>query len=313
MSKTWTWVAAAGAASCVAVGLVMAQGGAPADGAAKATDAARAVAEFGGYRSYTKPSRDATLGFSLPTRVLEVNVKGGQEVKQGDLLLRGDDREDEALLKLQKFRAETELPERRAKATMDLAQLEFKRLLEVAEKGSGSPQEIDRARLNAETATADYQLAIHNQVQEAMSVPRLEARVSNFRLAAPFDGQVDEVKVDVGQTVGDSEKVIRVVNVDPLWIDVPASMSDSVTLELKVGAPAWVLLDIAGRPRLTEGRVVEVSPVADFSSNSRRIRVEVGNPPGATRVVAGGAAYVRFQKPTDELRTRLSADAGERR
>src|SRR5262245_21817332 len=68
------------------------------------------VREFGGYRAFTRPSRDSTMGFSQPTQVQEILVKGGQVVKKGELIIRGDDGEDQALLKLQRMRAETDLP-----------------------------------------------------------------------------------------------------------------------------------------------------------------------------------------------------------
>ncbi len=268
------------------------------------------IRDFAGTRAFTRPSRDAIMGFSLPTQVLEVVVKGGQEVKAGDLLVRGDDKEDVALLRLQKLRAETELPVKRAKATMDLADLESKRVREAFEQRGATPQELDRARLSLDGATIDYQTAILNQTQEAIQVDRLQARLDRMRLAAPFDGQVDLVHVDVGQAVSENEKVVRVVNVDALWLDVPASMRDPATLSIGVGDRAWVLVESGGRHAIRDGKVIEVSPVADPSSRTRRVRVEVPNPKGPSRLVAGEPAWVRFTPPPPDVARALAADRG---
>lgn len=267
------------------------------------------IVEFGGYYAFTKPSRDATMGFTLPTQVMDIKVKGGQEVKKGDLLIKGDDREDDALARTQKVRADTDLPEKRAKAEMDLAEIEYNRMVEASSKGGSSPQEVDRARLVRDARAMDYQLAIHNQTQEKIQVERYDARVAHMRLIAPFDGEVDDVKVDVGQAVSENEKIIRVVNVDPLWIDVPAMMTDVATLALKNGERAWVMVEVAGKYRLSEGKVVEVSPVADPSSRTRRVRVELANPKGEKRLVAGEPAWVRFTAPPADFAQKLGAVA----
>lgn len=268
------------------------------------------VREFGGYRAFTRPSRDATMGFSQPTQVQEILVKGGQSVKKGELLIRGDDREDQALLKLQQMRAETDLPIKGAKAAMDLADVEYKRLQEASAKGGASPQELDRARLTLDRATVEYQQAILNQRQEVVQIERLDARIVHLRLQAPFDGQIDNIQVDVGQSVSESDKVIRLVNVDLLWIDVPASMLDASTQRLSTGDKAWILVDLASGYRLVEGKVIEVSPVADFSSRTRRVRVEFANREGAQRLVAGDPAWVRFTAPPEGVAKKLALREG---
>lgn len=289
---------------------------APAQDAAPAATTSLAdqaiVREFGGYRAFTRPSRDATMGFSQPTQVQEILVKGGQTVKKGDLLIRGDDREDQALLKLQHMRADTDLPIKGAKAAMDLADVEYQRLQEASAKGGASPQELDRARLTLERATVEYQQAILNQRQEVVQIERMDARIVHLRLTAPFDGQIDNIQVDVGQSVSENDKVIHLVNVDLLWIDVPASMLDATTQTLKDGDKAWVLVEAASKFRMIEGKVIEVSPVADFSSRTRRVRVEFANPEGSQRLVAGDPAWVRFTTPPEGVSKKLAAKADSR-
>jgi multidrug efflux pump subunit AcrA (membrane-fusion protein) len=110
---------------------------------------------------------------------------------------------------------------------------------------------------------------------------------------------------------------VRVVDVDPLWVDVPVPTADRATWELSVGAKAWALASVAGVPRIVEGKVIEVAPTADPASRTRRIRVEVPNPPSTSvavpRLLAGEALWVRFTQPdAAQLPGLASADASKK-
>jgi RND family efflux transporter MFP subunit len=278
-----------------------------------ATEAARVdvrvYSEFG-EKAVTRPSRDATMGFSMPTQVREVMVKGGDKVKKGQLLARGDDEEDVAFLKLNKLQSDTDLPVQKARAALELSKLEFERIEEAFKGGAAAQQDLDRARLNSDGARIDWETAKVQQEQAAAQVQRAEARVSRLNIRAPFDGQIDSVQVDAGQALSESDKVLRIVNVDLIWIDVPTRLDRAGAIGIKQDDPAWVLMEVDGAPSIREGRVIEVSPVADPASRTRRVRVEIKNPEGpAPRLVPGEPAWVRFEKPGDELLARLNPGA----
>lgn len=292
-------LAVAAAAAIIAVsGLTTATSAttpAPAQQAVRLDDTL--IAKFGGHKSVTRPSQDAVMGFASSTVVKEVLRRGGQEVKKGDLIVRGDDAEEVALYKLQEERIAQPYAVERAKAAADLSKVEYERLRDAHAKGASGTQEVERARLSAEVARIDHLTAVSNQTQEVIQLERIRARVERFRLSAPFDGVIDVVNVDVGQSVSERDAAVRVVSVDPLWMDVPAPMGDAVTLGLTTGDPAWVLCDIAGDARLMTGKVIEVAPTADPASRTRRIRVELPNPAGPQRLIAGEPVWVRFTQP----------------
>lgn len=261
--------------------------------------------EFAGVMAVTAPSRRAEMGFLQPSKVAEVLVHGGAEVAKGQLIVRGDDAEEVQLVKLQKLHAESDLPVQKAKAQMDLAKVEYERLVDIRAKDASSTQEVERARLTFDSSRMDFLLSQRQQTEEVLQLARLQARVERLHIEAPFDGIVDMVSVDVGQSVSESDKIVRVVNIDTLWIDVGASTQDAKTMTLQPGDPAWVMLDVAGQPRLRLGRVIEVSPTADLGSRTRRVRVEVPNPKGVERVIAGEAAWVRFTEPSSDVTARM--------
>ena len=302
-------VVCVGASAGALVQLAMAQ---PAQAARSAPPVAvtgddSIVREFAGARAFTKPSKDAVMGFSLPTQVIEVFVKGGQEVKKGDPLVRGDDLEDKALLALQKLLVDTDWPVQKAKNELDKAKLGLDNILEAKAKGGTTDQEVDVMRLNYEGVRIDYENAKLNQSQQSLQYDRLKARVDRLTLTSPVDGRVDLVAVEAGQAVGDAEKIVRVVNIDPLWIDVPATMTDIATLRVKEGDQAWALVEIAGKYTIREAKVIEVSPVSDPGSRTRRVRVEMPNPKGDDQMVAGEPAWIRLTPPSEAAKSMVAA------
>lgn len=317
--KSWSTVALPLVVAAAAVGTWdAASGSQPAErpatraGTGVGTGAARGlepslIAAFSTIKAVTRPSRDAVMGFTVPTKITDIVVRGGQEVTKGQVIVQGDEAEDRALLRLQKVRADTDLPVERARKQMELAETEYRIQQEVRAGGGSSDQQLERARLAFEVAKIDVSKAQMEQTQETIQVDRLESRVQKFRIDAPFDGIVDNVMLDVGHSASENDKVVRVVNVDHLWIDAPAPTQDAVTLSLKVGDRAWVLFDMAGSPIIREGKVIEAAPTADAASRTRRVRVEVANPKGAERLLAGEPAYVRFTAPSEEFGRMLEA------
>jgi hypothetical protein len=270
------------------------------------------VRSFSGYKCFARPNKDAQMGFAVPGRVTEVLVRSGQRIHKGEILIRGDDAEDVIGLDLQKVRAVSKSTVDRAKAQAELARLDYEKTEAAAKGRAATPQELDRARLSFEAANADYETAKVDQAQQELAVSRLQARLDRSRILAPFDGIVDFVKVDPGQQTNENDKILRVVNVSPLWIDVPASTPETVSLRVGIGSTAWVLMEVGGKARLMEAKVIELAPTADASSRTRQVRLELANPdrPDGTpgEIVAGEPAWVRFTAPADEWRSQLKSN-----
>lgn len=256
---------------------------------------------FEGLRHFTQPSRDAVMGFSFPTEVREVKVKGGDRIKEGELLVRAWDTEAVASVKQQERRATYDFDVQKAVNQRDLAQIEFDALDKA--RGTGSTeQEWKRAKYSLDGAKIAVEAAKEQLEDQKLALERLQADLERYRLVAPFDGVVESVKVDVGAAVADSQPVLRVVNVDKIWVAVPTPTSQVMSLGLKPGDPAWVLMDTPDDPVVLVGKVLEVSPVAEFASQSIIVKVEIENPRGRP---AGLAAWVRFTEPTGQWRERI--------
>src|SRR5262249_7602795 len=145
---------------------------------------------------------------------------GGQTVTKDQVLIKARDDEQQAVVDGQKLQAESEYRIRNAELQQELADLNYKRIKEAHEKGSANEVEVDQKRIEASGAKVALE---QEKVQHELEVKRLaqaEGLLKRYALFAPFDGVVDEVRVDAGQGVRESDPVIRVVDISRLKLEV---------------------------------------------------------------------------------------------
>ena len=258
-----------------------------------------------GIKAVTRPSQDAVMGFSFPTSVLELLVSDGDVVKEGSPLVRADDREAQSAVVLQTIRAKSQIDVQAEEKALALAEVELAATRTAFEGGGGSTIELDRAKLSAETAKLRLEASQQRFQEQQVQLEQLQISLEKHTVKAPFDGVVESVVVAVGDTVRDSDPVVRVVSVDPLWIDVATPTEQ--TMGLKAGDPAWCLVRIGDDLRLLNATIDGISPVADSVTGARRVRVEASNPVG---LPAGLTVFVRFGEPGDAW-AELSAKRGQ--
>ncbi len=246
---------------------------------------------FGGVRADTKASRDVVMAFTVSTEVREVLVKGGQRVRKDDILLRARDADQVAIVEAQRISANNDNEIKAAALQLELNDLQYSRL---KESGQGGVAELDEARIRAATAKVQLEQARVRADLEKKRLEQAEGQLERYRLKAPFDGVIEEVKVDVGQGVREAEPALRIVNTEQLWIEVYEETTKTIRSGLDKDKPAWVLVDLPERPRLVEGKVLYISPVADSVSQKRRVRVEIVN---TESWPAGTPVKVVFEQP----------------
>jgi RND family efflux transporter MFP subunit len=263
-----------------------------------------AITSFGGVKAPTRASRDATLSYTFPVEIASVIVKGGQHVKKGDPLVQGRDDEYRLQRDLQKTIAESDLDIQHAQAEVDQAEVEFKAQETLRDKKtSGTPIEFERAKTVLTVKRVELALAKLQSVQQKLKLGVNQAQLDRLTLKAPFDGIIDNVLVEVGEVKKEAEPILKIVATDPMWMDVNAPTSLTMTLGLKPGDKAWILLDVPGEPAVYVGKVIEIGAESDFAGQTRRVRVELANP---SEWPVGPAAWVRFAAPEGEWAKRIA-------
>ncbi len=223
----------------------------------------------------TTPQADIFLGFVTAGLVDAVLAKEGDSVRKGTLLAKLDDSVER--IELERLTALAEETTRLEAAEADLAQkrADLGKLQLAQAHGAATAMEIEHATLAVKTAELQVRMEKFQRLQHEQNSQVLRARLARMRIVSPISGSVEEVKIEQGESVEALAPVIRVVQNNPLWMDVPVPLK--VARALQVGA--LVQVQFPGVPQESaEGRIIHVAKVANAASDTLRIRVEVDNP-----------------------------------
>jgi membrane fusion protein (multidrug efflux system) len=265
-------------------------GWAGAQGAGAATGSGGASPSAGGIRAITRPSADVAQSFVQPGRIAGIHFKEGDAVKAGQALVQQDDAAEQVLLAQLKAQSEDMTQIRASEASLAQKKVDLQKLEKAAASKAATALEVEHAVLDVTIAQLSLDLARFEHEQAGRKYQEQKIRVENMQLKSPIDGYIEKIEVEVGESVNTTIEVIRVVQVDPLWIDAPVPLAQAVGL--KAGMTARVELAESGKKGLIgEGRISFVGAVADAASGTLRVRIEV---PNKARRPAGEHVLVSF-------------------
>ena len=102
-----------------------------------------------------------------------------------------------------------------------------------------------------------------------------------------------------GEAAKELEKILRIVQIDPLWVNVPVPTGQARE-RLKVDQGAHVVFaNEDDSVETLQGKIINIGSVADAASDTLNVRVEVSNP---SRRPAGEHVTVIFP-PLQEAET----------
>jgi RND family efflux transporter MFP subunit len=267
---SWRWItcAAIAAGAFVCVKTSVAQDAPPAAPAAPAPAAGSSDRIKPGL---TTPFKEYRLCFPTIGVIREVKIKEGDVIKQGDVLMVQDDREEKAELKLLELDV-NELAIEAAKAKERVAAIEFKAKEELKKQGGGNDLEVEQARAEWDVAKIQIEAAKQEHKQKDARREKQHEHVQRMSLVAPVSGVVKELINDVGSNVDPTKQVVTIVENNPIRVrvHVPALAS----LQLKLDEKMRVSYD---KKNWKDGTVKYMAPQADAGSGTRLIIIEVPN------------------------------------
>ena len=233
--------------------------------------------EEGALKAFTRPSQDVELRFLRPGRIAQVMVKRGDTVKAGDLLVQLDDEAERTAVELQKAVAEDTARVKAAKADRDQKRVDFKKLKSAFEKGVATEWELDHARLDVTISELSVQLATLQHSQEVKKLHETLILLERMKLRSSIDGKVDDIVVEAGESVDAQSPVARVVNIDPLWIDVAVPLKQMDDLE---PSGSVVVKYVRAGKAAHAARIQHIKATADPASETLGVLLELPNPEG---------------------------------
>ena len=196
-----------------------------------------------------RPRRTVNISSDVSARVAELLVDEGQDVVQGQVLLRLEpDQYEAALSRTQASLAQAQAQQTQQEANLLRTQRDLDRLLALRSRDSilVSRQQIDDGHTNLDVSEATLASARHGVSQAQAAVEEATEQVSKTIFIAPMDGRVTRLNVEEGETViigtmnnpgslvltiSDLSVIEVVVQVDET--DVPQiSLGDSATIRI---------------------------------------------------------------------------------
>ena len=174
-----------------------------------------------------------------------VNVIAGQKVSKGQLLGTIDD----GGLSQQLAQMETQ---------MALAKTTFERQKRLWDQKIGSEIQY----LQAQT----------NMISQQKAVSQMKAQLAKTRIIAPFSGVIDELITEKGQVVGPGQGLMRIVNLNNMFVS--TAVPESYIGKLKVGTVVNVYLASLGKTYV--GKIRQVA--SNINPNNRSFGIEVSIP-----------------------------------
>lgn len=248
-------------------------------------------------------------------RVVEIAVERGQYVSAGQVVARLDDqdaknllheaeatedqiRERLGLVNGQTFDALKTPEVQQTRATMDRAEADYKRFVQLLDEGAVSRAEHDLRRADYLAAKAQYETTVNQMRQLYQSLLAQKVRVAMGRKAvedttvrAPFSGIIAEKAVNVGRFTKKGDRVATVVRIDPLRIEltIPEGAVAAVRKGQKVSFAVQSYPD-----RTFEGTIAYVGPAVRAESRALVVEAIVPNPKGLLQPGLFATAHIEL-------------------
>ena len=236
--------------------------------------ALKAASSDAGIKAITNPMADITLSFVQPGCIAKVYFKEGDSVKAGQVLVQQDDAAEKAQLEQLEAASQDTTQIQASEASLAQKRVDLKKLEKAAALNAATELEVEHAKLNVKIAELSLQLAKFEHEQAKRKYNEVRVQVEKMRLKSPIDGRIEKIHVETGESINALDDAVRVVQIDPLWIDVPVPLVKATTLSY--GKTAQVGFPNPNRASL-EGKIIYVAAVADAASGTLRVTIEVPN------------------------------------
>jgi len=195
----------------------------------------------------------AVVSAELAGVVSEINFENGAVAKKGEVLMKLDASQEEALL-------------RSAEAESQLAKTDLERSRDLAMKKVVSSAELDSAQSKFRRLNA--------------VVDQVRSSIAKKTLIAPFDGQLGIRQVNVGQMINAGQQVVPLTSLDPVFADF--ALPQQYLGQLTPGLEVHVTTDaIPGR--VFNGKLTAINSMVDSSTRNITLQATLDNSDHALR------------------------------
>ena len=195
----------------------------------------------------------AIIAAELGGVVSEIKFENGGVAKKGDVIMKLDASQEEALL-------------RSSEAEAELARQDLERT-----RGLASQKVVSKSELDAAESKFNRLNAVVDQMRSS---------IRKKTLVAPFDGQLGIRQVNVGQMINAGQQVVPLTSLDVLFADF--ALPQQYLGQLKPGLEVHVTTD-ALPGRVFGGKLTAINSMVDSSTRNITLQATLESPDHALR------------------------------
>lgn len=193
-----------------------------------------------------------TLSADLPGVVEKIAFESGQKVRQGDLLVKLDTRQEVAQLES-------------ARAKLQLAEYDLNRAKGLREQGIVPQSDLDSAEAT--------------ELQAKAGAAEIEATIARKTIRAPFSGLIGIRQINLGQYLKAGDPIVPLQSLDPIYVHFSIPQQD--VAQVRMGGDVRV-----GAEGLTSdlpGKVTAIDAIADSQTRNVQVQATLANPGNVLR------------------------------
>ncbi|QDR82948.1 efflux RND transporter periplasmic adaptor subunit [Sporomusa termitida] len=233
------------------------------------------------YAGEVRGRYETQLAFQVSGKIMKRNVELGSVVQSGDVLMEIDAKDIAQTVNISSAQVAS------AQSQLSLAQANLERYRNLYEQGAASRMQLDQYQNAYEVALAAVRQATAQYNQGAN-------QLGYSTLVADSAGVIAAVDAEAGQVVSAGQSVVTIVKNGEreIEINVPENRIDEMRNSQQVQVGFWALPGVTA-----EGKVREISPVADKVARTYKVRISLPTPPDGINL--GMTANVTVAGPTD--------------
>ena len=167
--------------------------------------------------AFTEPIEKIKVAAAEMGIVSAIHVELGDRVDPGQLMIEMDMSVLEASRRVVASKANSTARMKAAEVEYTIKRIRYEKLVLLVKDGAGSPEEVERARADAEVALRNVEAILEENNQFQLEVKQYEAQIERRRIRSPIKGQVVEITKRLGEHVSTNDPhLVTVVQLDTL-------------------------------------------------------------------------------------------------
>ena len=220
-----------------------------------------------------EPSMRIDIGSGVPGILEKVAVDWGDKVTSGQVLATLQSGVEKATLELARYRASIDSAVKLSEERFKYAKREWERANELYNEKVVPFSKMDETLVNRVMAEISLKEAEENKRLAQLEVKRSEEILKRMTIRSPITGVVEERLMAKGEYV-DDQPIVRLVQIDPLYVEVIAPVSVYGAIHQGMRAEVTPEEPVGG---LYPAKVTVVDRVVDAASGTFRVRLELPN------------------------------------